>query len=396
MCFLLKGVEIAISSVQMKVSTILICITIGHVFGELESSKNGEESWRVKDDMKDYGSRDYVDVDKTPAADVKNFRGKYAKINIFSQIPESTKDADSIGKETSRKPSPVIEISTVKPTSFKAVKNNVEIAYLRKPAKHLNELQNIINAKNTSFDGTGWIYFFRSFLWVALRRAKTNFPSNERKLLRRRRQVDDPEDNVLSYRVFNKLRRKVPLSLRLKIRETQLAEDNLLEYYVGAGTADEYRLREYNRTRFDELEEFKRQVDKAGDKGEELIATYKALRKGTPWNYDKLRHKYKTFFEKESLARTEFETMKAKEHSWIDCFLNGTNVTILAAAGPKDYVKAEEMLRGVRAKEIETVDAEGDAHTENAEDVVATTDDAEVDVTNTAITTPTSENKHVY
>ena len=373
----------------MKVFATLICTVIGHVLGELESSKDGARNTRVsKDFVKDDDSRVFIDDDKTPAAHVESLRGKYAKSNIYAQVPESVKSTDSIGTDSSRKPSPVIE----KPTSFKAVKNNAAITSFRKPAKRLNVLKNIFNAKNTNSE-TGWIDYLRSFLRDkdALRRAKTNFPSNKRKLLRKKRQIEDPEDRILSYRAYNVLRKKLPLPMRLKIRETQLAEDYLLDYYKDTGTSDEWRLREYNRTRFEELEEFKKLVDKAGDGRQELIDNYKALRKGTLWNYDKLRDKYKTFFGQESAGRTEFETMKAKENSWIDCFLNGTDVSVLAAAGPKDYMKVEEMLRKVRAKETETVEAEDATHTENA-----TTDDAEVDVTNTATTTPTSKNKFVH
>src|SRR6218665_1582840 len=148
----------------MKVFATLICTVIGHVLGELESSKDGARNTRVsKDFVKDDDSRVFVDDDKTPAAHVESLRGKYAKSNIYAQVPESVKSTDSIGTDSSRKPSPVIEISTVKPTSFKAVKNNAAITSFRKPAKRLNMLKNIFNAKNTNSE-TGWIDYLRSFL----------------------------------------------------------------------------------------------------------------------------------------------------------------------------------------------------------------------------------------
>src|SRR6218665_3484647 len=103
----------------MKVLAILISIAIGHVLGELESSKDGARNRRVsKDVVKDDGSRVFVDDDKTPAAHVENLREKYAKGNIFAEVPEGDKYTDSVEKGTSRSPPTVFKSSTLRTTPF--------------------------------------------------------------------------------------------------------------------------------------------------------------------------------------------------------------------------------------------------------------------------------------
>ena len=268
---------------------------------------------------------------ESPYSSDESLRGKYAQDNSFDQIAANTKDADSVEKETSRNLSPIIDTSTVKPTSSKAIKKNLEIMYLGKPAKHFKELREITRRNSTESKPLKEISvnFLKMLLMStdALSRKETNLESNSRKFLRRKRmaEVEDPTNLVESYKMYRKVREKLPAQLRMKTRKTDTAEEKLLKSYATSNGDTSNLIADYNSAKSAEREQLK--VDASGSGATEVIDNYKALRKGKPWNYIKLRGKLQGLFGKPSPSLTEYETLKQDEVASIDSFLGGSSNT---------------------------------------------------------------------
>lgn len=335
----------------MKLFAILLYLAIGSVFGELEHSRFREERLlEVSEDEKEARSLISFDDGKNLYRADEGLRVEYVQDKPFDQVASSSKDFDPVEKSPSRNPSPAIETSTVEPSSSRSsIKKNLEIMYF---GKHLTEgLPEARPPRRSSTESKRLKEIKLNFLKMLLRstgavsRKEKNLASNSRRFPRRRRQVEegtktrdaeaeveaeaeaslrepnsdsstsveDPPSAISSLKVGKKFRMKLPVSLRLKMLNTDETEEKLVESYSSSMHAPVDLISNYNSALMDEREELRKAVAGGGQEAVEVMKVYKTLRKGTPWNSLKMRAKFKKFFEEPSAALTEYENLKLAE-----------------------------------------------------------------------------------
>ena len=191
--------------------------------------------------------------------------------------------------------------------------------------------------------------------------------------------VNDFMSESKSYTLFKTKRSKLPKKLIHFIILTDGFERKLLSSFIETNSASTKLLSEYKNAKEKERNMLKKLKEKASSKeATQLTVHYKAVRKGSTWNYIKLEKKFKAFFDKPSNALKEFEKIKRDDFDSLDSFLAGSRQTknqaekpvhvnvesknsrvhrnAMAIATVRTRVhkpRAEEMARGVRKREAD-------------------------------------------
>lgn len=260
--------------------------------------------------------------------------------------------------------------------------------------------------------------------------------------------VDDPESLAGSFNTYMKIREKLPLMVRNQLWITDDAEEAILGRCAQNANVPQSLFTAYTSARAAEREIIKTEAREGGtEKAMEIMDVYRAVRKETPWNFMKLRQKFKACFErptsglKEYLALRKQETTKDAEISKLQTEMV-TAPQHQGAGGEQDQGRGgapqqeeeddeedeeeegeggaskeegeetrEEMERSARSKDTETGETEKGAGRGSVfEDVHGTVDgtneDGEIyessdnftsaDVTNTESTTNTSGNIYIH
>ena len=138
---------------------------------------------------------------------------------------------------------------------------------------------------------------------------------------------DDPVSVNASLQVVKRKLFTLPKALSDKIFATVKVEIALLTCYVSSNCAATEPLAKYNSAKEEERKTLKKLKDEASPSAAtDLVAKYKAVRKGSVWNYTKLQKRFKAFFDDPAKLK-DYEKQERDEFDSLDSFLGSSSHT---------------------------------------------------------------------
>lgn len=143
---------------------------------------------------------------------------------------------------------------------------------------------------------------------------------------------------------YAELLRSFPKALSNSILQTDGFDRQMVESYAKTQSVPKVVLDSYKTARNEERETLRKLIVEQPENKTRLVESYKALRKGSAWNFTLAEHAYVEFFNHPSTALTDYEALKKEELTTLDAFLDGKPKKKYRGA-MKRYAKEDPMVR---------------------------------------------------